>query len=291
MSRLEKWIDRALKGMLILFGLLVLWIVGCVFVCDTFPVNSNSMEPSIIPGDKILANKLIFGARIYKNLDFFDGKPMESWRVPGFRRVRHNDVVLFNHSIDQSEGGWYKTGFDIRGVYVKRCIGLPGDTIAVVNGAYRNPAMGEEAIRRFFPRPIPHAGVAPNILRSFPYNDRVGWTILDFGPLYIPRKGDRIELSPHNVRVYGKFIEYEGGGEWTIADDSVALRSGIPQKEYTFESNYYFMAGENAMNSRDSRYFGLIPEEFIVGVAPRVLFSRDRYREKIRWNRVLKRLN
>ncbi len=287
----ERWINRLLNGLLALFGVFVLWIALRIFVCDTFPVNSNSMEPSIIPGDKVWVNKVIFGARVYKNLDFFDGKPMESWRMPGLRPIRRNDAVVFNHSIGESDRGWYKTGFDIRGVYVKRCIGLPGDSIAVVDGAYHNPAMTDEAIRCFFPDPVPRERIDSNILRSFPYNDRVGWTILDFGPLYIPRKGDRIELTPRNVRIYGKFIEYEGHGEWTIANDSVALQGGIPQKEYTFESSYYFMAGENAEDSRDSRYFGLIPEEFIIGVAPRILYSKDRYRDKIRWDRVLKRLN
>lgn len=81
------------------------------------------------------------------------------------------------------------------------------------------------------------------------------WTIKDFGPLYIPRAGDIIDLSPKNILLYGKLMEYETGRIHDTASE-----------QYTFMENYCFLAGDNVLNSNDSRYFGLVPEKYIVGV-------------------------
>ena len=86
--------------------------------------------------------------------------------------------------------------------------------------------------------------------------DGTVWTIKDYGPLYIPAAGDTIELSTRSIFLYGNFIEYESG-YWPEETSS----------RYVFRENYYFLAGDNVLNSRDSRYIGLIPEAYIVGIA------------------------
>lgn len=97
------------------------------FVADTFIVPSDSMQPTLMPGDKVKVDKLIFGARIYKSLDFTDGR-LECWRTRGQRGLRPNDIIVFNYPVN---GG--KIGFKINYVYVKRCVALPGDTISFVH--------------------------------------------------------------------------------------------------------------------------------------------------------------
>ena len=96
---------------------IVLWVLGlgwgivfCVFfcrifVCDQFIVPSSSMEPTLIAGDRILVNKIIFGARIYENFNFGKDVPLESWRMPGLRQIRPNDIVIFNapHGYDRNK--------------------------------------------------------------------------------------------------------------------------------------------------------------------------------------------
>ena len=72
--------------------------------------------------------------------------------------------------------------------------------------------------------------------------------------------------------------------------EGVVLHGGHPVSEYRFRTSYYFMAGDNVSDSRDSRYFGPVPEEFIVGVAPRILSSHDPYSGKLRPHRILKRI-
>ena len=81
------------------------------------------------------------------------------------------------------------------------------------------------------------------------------WTIQDFGPLYIPAKGDTLVLDTLNVNLYGKEIAYETG-----------IRPSPGEGFYVFKNNWYFLGGDNVLNSRDSRYIGLVPEQFIVGI-------------------------
>ena len=81
------------------------------------------------------------------------------------------------------------------------------------------------------------------------------WTIKNFGPLYIPQKGVTIELDDVGRAIYGPVIEYETGS-WP--DESVT--------SHTFKNNYYFALGDNSMESQDSRYWGFIPEDFIIGI-------------------------
>lgn len=93
----------------------------------------------------------------------------------------------------------------------------------------------------------------------FPNHPFFQWTITDFGPYYIPRKGDTIELTKVNTILYKILIEYESGKEPIIL------------KSYTFKNNYYFVAGDNLFSSKDSRYFGVIPEDYIIGVVTNVI--------------------
>ena len=124
-------------GMLMLAAIAAFWvpyIVRALF-CDQFVVPSESMLPTLAPGDRILVNKLIVGARIYKKFDFSEGAALHSFRLPGFRKVRVNDIVVFNvpQGYDRD-----KIEFRINYVYAKRCIGTPGDSVSIRNGRFRN---------------------------------------------------------------------------------------------------------------------------------------------------------
>lgn len=106
-----------------------------VYVVDQFAIPTDSMRPTLIPGDYVIVNKLIAGARIYDRLDFKDGDPLECHRMKGLRKVEHNDIVIFNFPINRSK---YRIEFKINYVYGKRCIGLPGDTVEIRNGYFKN---------------------------------------------------------------------------------------------------------------------------------------------------------
>lgn len=258
-----------------------------VFVYDTFPVNSSSMYPTIRPGDKILANKLIFGARIYTSFDFSEDAPLESFRVKGLRKIKRNDIVLFNYT---RKRGRY-LGFAINQVFIKRCIGLPGDTISVVGGFYVNSSVADSVGYRSAQGEYL---LDKTLFQPFQYYLPFGshgrhWTIGDMGPAYIPRKGDRVKITHDNYLFYVAPVFYETSERLLVRQDSVFL-GGKQIDSYEFRSNYYFMAGDNVSDSQDSRYFGVVPEEFIISVAPRILYSRNPHNGNINWSRVLKRM-
>ena len=117
----------------------------------------------------------------------------------------------------------------------------------------------------------------------------LNWNIKDFGPLYIPKKGDEIVLNRTNAILYKKIIEWEKGYPLKLERDSLwENETFLPV--YTFTHNYFFMGGDKVENSQDSRYWGLLPDELIVGKAWVIWKSIDPYSKTIRQKRILKRI-
>ena len=232
-----------------------------IFVLDVFPVASSSMLPTIKPGDKVIVDKLIFGPRINKNIAFFADKPLACFRIKGLRGIKHNDIVVFNHA---SGDDWQKTDFVINSVYVKRCVGLPGDIVTITNGVTKNSSYYDTL--GFYSTQLQlHETIDTTVLNAYMSVEGTGWTVLDFGPLYLPCKDDIIELNGLNYLIYGKYIEYETGKR-LISNNGVFYLDGERINSYRFSSDYYFFTGDNAKDSKDSRYFGPVPGKFIIGV-------------------------
>lgn len=288
----DKWLELLARTVLWTLG--IGW--GCVsgllvtriFVCDQFIVPSESMVPTLLPGDRILVNKFIAGARLYRRIEFGEGIPITSIRTPGLRRVHPNDIVVFNAPHGYEHG---HIEFRINYVFAKRCIGTPGDTICIVNSRFRNnrhngPLGDSMQQRRLAMRP--DSLFAADVLRAYPFDDALfGWTIKNMGPLHIPASGDTVQLDERNSKLYRPVIEYETGRHFDFADGR-AMLDGIPIERYIFRKNYYFFCGDNVIDSKDCRYLGFVPEEFIVGVVRRITYSRDRYTGEFRRDRLWK---
>ena len=172
--------------------------------------------------------------------------------------------------------------------YIKRCVGIPGDTLSIRNGF-----LHVKGIQTPLGNMDSQKGIAATekfqdgIFRSFPFDSIIGWNIKDLGPLYIPAKGDSVTLDHTNFRLYKKLIKWEQQGSLQYKNSTVLL-NGTPINGYRFRKNYYFMAGDKGLNSQDSRYWGLLPEEYIVGKAWIIWKSVDPYTDKFRWDRFLK---
>ena len=201
--------------------------------------------------------------------------------------------------------------------YIKRCVAIPGDTLRIVEGVVHNNNNPEPMIpnkQYFYDIYNRKTGrVQTNVLlrdkelqsyadttiyklsksqgfageRLVPHTVATGWTLDDFGPLWIPKAGAKVELNDYNVALYGRIIEVYEGHALERRGDSY-LVDGVESAEYCFEQDYYFMMGDNRHGSLDSRFWGFVPEDHIVGKASYVWFSVDPHHGGIRWDRMFK---
>ena len=123
----------------------------------------------------------------------------------------------------------------------------------------------------------------------FPFNGN-GWSRDEFGPLWIPSKGATVELTAENLPLYERIIRDYEHNTLEVRNEAVII-NGEQTKEYTFKQDYYFMMGDNRHNSLDSRYWGFVPEDHIVGTPAIIWLSTDgnrKFPQNIRWKRFLK---
>jgi signal peptidase I len=288
MKKLISILKTVFKYTLYLVLSLLLALVIRLFLCNFYVVPSDSMEPNIVPGDFILANKSTYGARIFTGLKFDRNTDPPMIRVPGFRNIRRNDVLVFNFPYRY---GWDTVRMSLETIFVKRCIAIPGDSISAIEGFYHVSGLADTL--GYIPeqkRMVQNRStLAPAILNTVAFNPSFHWDAFNFGPFYIPAAGSTVALTPENYKLYRKQIVYETRAVVRRAGSSVFINDTLTH-EYTFRSNWYFIAGDRVMNSQDSRYIGLIPEAYIIGRASMVLTSKDRYTGKRRWSRTFKRI-
>lgn len=164
--------------------------------------------------------------------------------------------------------------------YVKRCVALPGDTLEVreglvyIDGKKQKKFQGIKISSNIFQTPNEDSAAL------FPYfSEECSWTRDFYGPLWIPSKGASVVLTEENLPIYQRVIETYEGGKAEIG------------ATYTFKQDYYFMMGDNRHHSLDSRYWGFVPEDHIVGKPFMIWLSLDptkSFPSNIRWNRFFK---
>jgi signal peptidase I len=228
---------------------------------------------------------------------------------------------------------------DRRENYVKRCVGLPGQTLQIkdhivyvdgkankepdnVQYTYRmklkqrldDDVMQELGItmedvmslntQGYMPlthhavKELTNRGIAENIelnrdtmdLDIYPLNGNMHWTRDNYGPIWIPKKGESIDLTLKNLPIYERPIRTYEGNKLEVKDGKIFINDKETTK-YTFKMDYYWMQGDNRHNSLDSRYWGFVPEDHIVGKPIFIWWSSDPDRKGfsgIRWSRLFR---
>lgn len=368
----------------ILFAIVVASTVHIYFM-RPFIIPSSSLEKSLLVGDFLIVSKMHYGARVpmttlslpmvhdsipftkKKSYLFNDRKEQNetSWinkfqlpylRLPGWDKVERNEIVVFNQPADTlldmndftPDRNYYKP-IDKKTNLVKRCVGLPGDSLEIrngyvfINGKQNNlpdrakiqfshtgtlkkgksfsrkldnrlktyyditdglglnspttfsiGAATLENAKKFKTHPsvqsvekynIPKGYIDPE---TFPHDPAFPWNTSQFGPIYIPKQGATINITPENLPLYKRVIsEYEGNTVY--AQGNQVFINGNVATNYTFKQNYYWMMGDNRDRSADARRWGYVPENHIVGKPVFIWMSWDTHASgfnKIRWDRV-----
>ena len=125
----------------------------------------------------------------------------------------------------------------------------------------------------------------------YPLNGNTHWTLDNYGPVWIPKRGDSIALTLENLPVYERAIAVYEGNKLETKGEKIFI-NGKESTSYTFKMDYYWMMGDNRHNSADSRCWGFVPEDHIVGKPILIWMSLDKDRSlfdgKIRWNRLFR---
>lgn len=239
------------------------------FIVQNTRIPTGSMEGTIEVGDFVLVNKFIYGSRSPKYIPFTDIE-IPHFRLPAFKEPKKKDIVVFEFPGARDRVKAKKPNVS----YVKRCIGLPGDTIQIINKVvYVNhkqfwiPTHIQYLDNYTYPKGVINPDIFP---KGMPWNRD------NYGPLIVPKKGYTIRLNPNDAVQWKTTIDREYGRDVVQIRNNQVTIEGKPVTSYTFKKNYYFMMGDNRDESWDSRYWGFVSRDMIEAEAFITLFSWDR---------------
>lgn len=244
-------------------AILVVMIINGLAVAS-FVVPTGSMENTVMTGDFLFVNRLVYAPSTPQVIPFLN-VPLPFLRLPGYSKPEKGDVIvfIFPGNRDQVKSPEFQ-------YYLKRCVATAGDTLQIINK--RLIVNGKDvplAKNGKFDNSIPNM---PNDQwRTFP--EGKGWTKDNYGPIRIPKEGDIINLDMKNLVEWKIFIMREGH---EVTSDGVNIYiDGKAAKSYRVERDYAFGMGDNRDNSLDSRYWGFVPVENIIGSPIIVYWSWD----------------
>ena len=303
---------RKLKWIFAFAGAIAVVLLLRGFAFTSCLIPSTGMENSLFQGERILVNKWSYGLRLPLMSLFSYHRWCE-------RSVRKQDVVVFNNpaAIGQPT-------IDRREIYISRCIGTPGDTLLVESlfsvsspeaqfnpdkkRLYSYPATKEQLITSLMQTlSITNDGLMGSNdsthVRSF---SRYEYYLLEqaisdqnwiqplteksekeLKPLIVPGKGKALRVYPWNITLLRNTLVMHEGKQAEIKNDTLYI-DGKPTQHCFFTKDYYWMASNNSVNLSDSRLFGFVPQDHIIGKASLIWFSKEKGTgifDGYRWNR------
>lgn len=280
--------------------------------------------------DRVLGDKATFGEQIYRPVDRRENYVKRCVGLPG-QRIRIADGIIyidgeamptpadaqFNYFYQVNGAPLTDEEFEALGIAVddRHAIDVsPADIPGLISLGFK--VNGDGSVPRVYISPLTDTMVKEmeqsgrfaklmkdepqpeTVLSLFPEGVSADWTRADYGGesgLWIPKKGTALKMDQAAWDIYGRCIRvYEDNPTAEFRDGKLYI-DGEPRDYYTFKMDYYFMMGDNRDNSLDSRYWGFVPEDHIVGTPWRVLISFDKdkgiFDGGIRWNRVFRDAN
>jgi signal peptidase I len=233
------------------------------FVLASFEVPTGSMENEIMTGDFLLVNKFIFGGTTPKTIPFTSTR-LPSFKLPALWDVERGDIIVFIFPGMRDEALANDFAY-----YLKRCIAVSGDTLEIrnrivtVNGKpFPNPRNLKFNSSMIRPLGMPDPRIFPRGMQ---------WNEDNYGPIVIPKKGDVVALSPEVYSRWETFIRREGHTAELV--NGVVRVDGKEAPTYTVGRDYVFGMGDNRDNRLDSRFWGFIPKESVIGTPLIVYWS------------------
>ena len=244
------------------------------------------MANTLLPGDFIIVN---LSAYKIKTPSYFPilGFTIPSVNLLDLSKPEVNDVVIFGFpSVAESSKPYYSVNL------VKRVIALPGDTLRIINK--RIYIKGIE-----LSLPVSALRSSQNIKPEGKEDEGIfyngsGWNNHNYGPIRVPARGDTIHINPENIHIWKQLIVFEYGKRVVREEGSVITIEEKPVRDYIVKKDHYFVIGDNFSNSHDSRHFGFIDEDMIIGKAMFIYWSLDKIKSAkgifsgIRWERIFR---
>lgn len=246
----------------ILGAIIVVMIINGLAIAS-FVVPTGSMENTVMTGDFLFVNKFVYGPTTPQVVPFFN-IPLPFYKFPGVSEPERGDVIVFIYPGDRDEVKSKEFQY-----YLKRCVAVGGDTLMVRDmQLYVN---GKKSINPEHSKFIDIPVSSYDKFRTFPVGR--GYTRDNYGPIRIPKTGDIINLTIDNFKEWDIFIQREG--HKTEFDGRNIYVDGEKVSDYKVERDYCFGMGDNRNNSEDSRYWGFVPVENVVGTPIVVYWSWD----------------
>ena len=304
---------RKFKWILAFVGAIVIVLLLRGFAFTSCLIPSTGMENSLFQGERILVNKWSYGLR----LPLMSAFSYHRWRE---RPVQKRDIVVFNNP-----AGIQQPTIDRREIYISRCIGTPGDTLLVDSlfSVSSPEAQFNPDKKRLYTYPASKENLITSLIRTLSItNDglmgsddsthvrsfsRYEYYLLEqaigdrnwirpltekqdkeLKPLIVPSKGKALRVYPWNITLLRNTLVMHEGKQAEIKNDTLYI-DGKPTQHCFFTKDYYWMASNNSVNLSDSRLFGFVPQDHIIGKASLIWFSKEKGTgifDGYRWNRL-----
>ncbi len=244
---------RYLKALIIAF---IVAVFIRAFLINAYHIPSSSMNNTLLSGDFVLVNKAAYSFSTPKYIPLTNIR-LKSDGILTYAKPKLRDVIVF-----EFPGYPFELYPEKPENFVKRVIGTPGDTVQIINN---HVYVNHKRIKAPETARVNRTFAIDKLVDDRIFPSGKNWNAANYGPIKVPKKGQTIKLTMQNINQWRTLIDREFGAKVVDIEGTVITINGTPVRSYTFKKNYYFVLGDNRNDSMDSRYWGFVPADSIIG--------------------------